>query len=114
MKSPCRTFDAALHERSLLAVHYPATPRSQAGRDPRRGLRGHVSEALRLVLIVVVVGVWGHDAGTAAADLLAPKPETFQQLMTNMAQPKTGQQVHAVAEPYYVVGPPRVVEDRSR
>jgi len=26
LKSPCRTFDAALHERSLLAVHYPATP----------------------------------------------------------------------------------------
>jgi hypothetical protein len=35
-------------------------------------------------------------------------------LMSNMAQPKTGQQVHAVAEPYYIVGPPRAVEDRSR
>lgn len=114
MKSPCRTFDAALRERSLLAVHDPAAAHSRVGRDPRRGLRGYGRKALSLVLIVVVAGVWGHDLGTAAADVRAPRPETFQQLLTNMAQAKTGQQAHVVAEPYYIVGPPRAVEDRSR
>jgi hypothetical protein len=50
--------------------------------------------------------VWGHDIGTAAADLTAPKPETLQQLLANTAPPKPGQQAHAVAEPYYIVVTP--------
>ena len=95
-------------------MHDPAAARFRASRDPRRGLKGHVLEALRPVPIVVVVGVSGHDAGTAVADLLAPRPKAFQQLMTNMTQANTGQHMHAVAEPDDVVGPPRAEEDRSR
>ena len=54
------------------------------------------------------MGVWGHDLGTSAADLLAPKPETFQQLVANMFPSGSGQLAKAVAEPYLVVGPPPV------
>jgi hypothetical protein len=59
------------------------------------------------------MGVWGHDLGTSAADLLAPKPETFQQLVANMFPSGSGQLAKAVAEPYLVVGPPPVAEVRS-
>jgi hypothetical protein len=68
----------------------------------------------RLVLLVAVVALWGHDTGAAAAYLFAPKPETLQQLVANMAQPATPQQIRAVAEPYYVTTPVRAVDVGSR
>ena len=88
LRTPLRAVGVGRHEGLALAPHGPA----------------------RLALLAVVLVFWGHDIGTAAGDLLAPRPETFQQLVANMAQPKTGQQARAVAEPYFVVGSPHVVQ----
>jgi len=105
-KGPPQSSDAALRAPSPPAANDPAAARSGTGHEPRRGRRGQARKALRLALIVAVVVVWGHDIGTAAADLTAPKPETLQQLLANTAPPKPGQQAHAVAEPYYIVVTP--------
>ena len=101
-----RTSDAALRGPSLPAADDPEAVPSGAGSDSRRALRGPARKAVALVLTVAVMVVWGHDLGTAAADLTAPKPETLQQLLGNMARPNTGQQAHAVAEPYYILVTP--------
>jgi hypothetical protein len=66
----------------------------------------------RVVCLLLTLGVlvtWGHDAGAATADLLAPRPETLQQLLAN-ALPSPIPLAHAVAAPYYILGPPPMAE----
>jgi hypothetical protein len=111
--SPSRTRASPPLEPSVPVVRKPAA-QGRDSRGHRRGPRERARFALRLVLIVAVAAVWGHDTGAAAADLLAPKPETLQQLLANTAQHNTAQQARVIAEPYYVVSPPHVVAVRSR
>ncbi len=99
---------------SVPVVRKSAARGLREGQGHRRGPRERTRFALRLVLIVAVAALWGHDTGAAAVDLLAPKPETLQQLLANTAQHNTTQQARVIAEPYYVVSPPHVVAVRSR
>jgi hypothetical protein len=101
------------HEQSYSDIDKAAESCLPAGVDPRRGLRRRLRLAPRLLLVVAVAGLWGHDVGATTAYILTPKPETLQQLMGNM-EPRSVPQPNVVAEPYYLTSPPRAVVVRSR